>query len=203
MLIRRGGTVWRYCLATCYLLLTTHYSLLTAHYSLLTTHHLLLTTRYSLLATYCSQTTAHYLLLTTYRVEVRSWSPASEGDSIVEQLRRSIGRLMGRYAATLVASIPLSEAEVKLQRWLDSPIFARNPDGCVPPTPKQIAGYVAATTPPFLRSRDADGKRTDKAAPPELVQLLISHTPQEPPYSYLLLTSQPTTDCLRLTTVYS
>ena len=203
MLIRREGTVWRYCLATCYSLqstcylllatccslltthhspLTTHYSLLTTHYSL-TAHYSLLTTRYSLHTTHYLLLTIHCLLLTTHYLLLTNYC------SLPTAHHRSIGRLTGRYAATLVSSIPLSEAEVKLQRWLVSPIFARNPDGCVPLTPKQIAGYVAATAPPFFRSRDADGKRTDKAVPPESVQLLISHTPQELPYSYLLLTA--------------
>ena len=51
-----------------------------------------------------------------FKVEVRAWSPAAEGDSFIERMRRSIGGLMARYSATLVMSIPLSADEVKLQR---------------------------------------------------------------------------------------
>ena len=129
---------------THYSLLTTHYSL-TAHYSLLTTHYSLHTTHYLLLTIHCLLLATHYLLLTNYC-------------TLPTAHHRSIGRLTGRYAVTPVSSILLSEAEVKLQRWLDSPIFARNPTGVCHSPPSRSPGTWR------LRPRPSSGAETVMAS---------------------------------------
>ncbi|KAL1499142.1 hypothetical protein AB1Y20_013653 [Prymnesium parvum] len=62
-----------------------------------------------------------------FKVEVRAWSPASEGHSLLPRLRCSVGGLMARYSAALIAATPLTQDEIKLQRWLSSPLFECHP----------------------------------------------------------------------------
>lgn len=61
-----------------------------------------------------------------FRIEVRAWEPPREQrvDSPAQQLSDSIGMLLARHAAVLVAGEPLVDAEIDQRRWLTSPLFA-------------------------------------------------------------------------------
>ena len=60
------------------------------------------------------------------RIEVCVWEPphADQAASASQQLVQSVGYLLARHAAVLVAGEPLVDPELEQQRWLGSPLFS-------------------------------------------------------------------------------
>ena len=54
-----------------------------------------------------------------------AWEPPKQRAAPEEQLARSLGALVGRYAAVLVAADTYTDQELEARRWLASPLFSR------------------------------------------------------------------------------